>query len=644
MKKRWLALVLALLLLPIAAWAQEIPVEEETLRTLDPEIQAYVEKLLSDVLDARSEEEQIELLLAAADEHPDNPDVLLICAQLLFYTDLQGAYQDRCFEMLDTALELADDELRPMVIQSKAEQLIYNDRLDEAVTILTEALEKSPEIESLKVSLSNALYYSGEEERATQLLEDLLEDSPTNMEARTLRASFLLEECKWDEALQAYEQIADEWPEYADGLLGQLTVYYQSGQFEQAIRVIDRLLSAGIGDSMWVQRARIRLWNQYEPDYALQEVEALLRMDPEWVEASVIKLVALVMIERYDDARAVADGIVALDASYGELMHAIVLMNESRWAEAEERIDALIASDPQYYAAPKTKATIRLQGFDDAEGAMQAMADSFAITEGEGDMDMFQQLGHIYLRQGEYQEAARAFAAGDMRVYDDPAALYYLAMACIDAGKLQDLQDVVLEMERRYPGWYETMLARVLLNDTLVDSEGALEAFEALKEKFPFPAQNLVTLEGMLLADNGDAGGAALIEKQLNRDDSDSGMWDAYAYALAVLGEHEPAVEALAEAEKRLPEMEGETMDSGRLARISLHTSAMHVYMHAGDHQAVLEHMQAACELGWSLHSVLLNDRFAEVWEMDGFDALMKTQPEVEAQWDLSMMPTIPGQ
>lgn len=641
MRVRWMALLLAICLLPAAGFAQA---EEKQGTGLPGPVNSeeIALRLLESVFATEDTQERITLLLRAAEAAPDSVEVQVSCSQLLFYIDENDEYIEACEAMLRTALRKAKGEEQVYVLQSLSEQLIYQGRAKEAAVLLKEGIRQLPANEQLKTTLATVLYYSGESQQAIDTLTELAEDSPRNLEARRLRAAILLDEGHWDEALTAYQQIESEWPEYLDGLYGQYLTYIASGQFELGVRAVDLLLGNGAEDALWLERARIRLWNQYMPEKAMQEAEALLRKTPAWIDAAAVKLVALIMLEEYGEARTVADQIAESDLNHGELLHAIIDMNEGKWTAAEEKLTDLLERTPENYTAWKNLANVKLEGYDDVDGATEAMAKAFAITEGDGDTDLFLQLGHIYRRQGNLLEAARAYTAADMATYDDPAPLYYLVMVCIDAGRHEDVQSVIEEMERRYPGWYETMLANVLAQDALGRPDAALEAYTTFKEKFVFPASSMQQLEGMLMAETGDSAGVEQIKTLLEAGTADVHDWDAYAYVLLQMDDIEGAEQALAEAEKAFP---GETKDNARELRdmrVSMETTRGEILLAQGDTEGSLKAFERAAAIGWPAHTLALNPLYAPLREAEGFDAFMASQPTIEKDWDLSVKPQIP--
>lgn len=646
MMYRCIALVLALLLMPFAATgAQETGTVPETAAAQSPADSNEVALRLLDAVFATDDiQEQIRLILEAAEAAPDSVDILVSAAQLLYYLDEKDEYRDTCEKLLQDALAIAEGEDLLYTLQAYAEQLVYWERSDEALALIESHLEDNPAQEQLMTTYATVLYYAGEGDKAVEVLEEVLEDSPRNLDARRLHAAILLDECRYEEALAVYKQMESEWPEYLDGTYGQYLTYKASGQFDLAIRTIDVLLNYGGDNALWLERARIRLWNLCQPEQAMKEAEALMRADDQMLDAATVKLVSLLMLEDYDAAHEVATEMGKVDQEYAGLLDAIILMNENRWPAAQKSLNVITGTDRGAYMAWKNLSNVWLAGYDDVDNAMEAMQTAFSITEGEGDMDLFMQLGHVYRRQGRLLEAARSFSAADMTTYEDPTALYYLVLTCIDAGRAGDAQDILDEMVRRYPGWHETMLAEVFVEDALGHAKEALEAFYLFEERFPFPVSQMPYTEAVLLAAAGDEAALDIVKQLVAEEDADANDWDIYAYVLLLLGDLEGAQEALAESRSRNPVPEADGAGTGDLhnLQISQLTTEAELALAQGDLAASIEAFSKAADLGWPVYSLGLHPEYEKLRTAEGYEELMSKQEPMEPEWDLSVLPVIP--
>lgn len=600
--------------------------------------------LIESLQAAKDVDEQIRIVLQAAEAMPDDVNMLVNCAQLLFMFDSTGEYAARCEQMLRRAVRLANGgDTLVMAQQALAEFLMMIGKSQEAVQMLEEALEKAPGNSMLEYTLAMVFFETGREAEAETLIEAVLEDAPQFLEARTLRADMWRADCQWDTAMEAYKQIAEEWPEYIDGLYGQYMTAVSSGQFDLAVRLLDTMISYGGGDALYLERARVRFRNQLLPEQALAEADALLRMDSTWVDAAAVKLSALVMLSRFDEAHAAAEDVAVVDALTADVFHGAVLMDEGKWAEAREVLADVTTREDAGPMVWQYLSVALLEGYDDVAGAEEALAAAFDMTGGAGFFDAFTQLGFLRFRQGDLLEAARAFAAADRSVYDDAAGLYYLCMVSVAAGHETLLRETTEEMERRYPGWYQTMLARVLMESALGNTQAALDAYALLAAKFPVLEEMDRQLKASLYAEAGDEAGKAIMEEELAdlADTATAQDWDAYAMVLVLLGDTEGAEAALAEAEARLESTYAGVL---RNEQVALLTTQAEMALEAGDLDASAALFAQAVEAGWvSLPSLQLNPRYAALVASDAYAALLTDVPQLPSKPDLTVAPALPA-
>lgn len=600
-------------------------------------------KLLEDAKAAKSLQAGTDLVMKAATAAPESGLVQLRCANMLMEMDADSRYLPEAERFARRAVSLLKGPDQAEALCLLAGALLQSGQMDEAARAMEQATALAPQNEVLKLLMARTLCFAGRNEDALNALESLAEDSPRNFDALYLRAMILLAECRWEEALQAYRQIDYGWPEYVEGKAGQYQTYVASGQFDRALRMVDQLILCTGDDAYWLERARLRLWKMFDPEAALADAGALLRANQAWTDALVVKMASCLMLEQYAEADATAAEIEALDAEYGMLMHGMVTIEQGRWADAITVFTALTEKNPDQFLSWEYIGMALLNGYDDINGAREATAKAFACEGAREDYGLFIRLGNLYRREGDQLEAARAFAQADRLVEDDPLPLYFLVVTCAEAGRAEDMLDMVKEMERRYPGWYETMLARLLLEDALGRTQEALAAFEKLKEKFPHRAKGLVDLEGKARASAGQPEGAEMIQRWMNeRETADVRALNAYAFALMELGEYGEAREALETARSLVPEGDPERAGEAREARIDIAVTQAELALQEGDMDACIAALARIANEGWPLTCMAIHPMFEALYASDAFQALLGSQAPRADEWNLSVLPAIP--
>lgn len=658
MKRILIAMLIIALLLPGASLAAGFtvkplvtapPVSNEKEPESVPDAKTPLETAwaLVEKADAAYDESEyeacIELAFQAAEVAPDNADVLTSAAMLIYDADYEAAYDSEITEMLQNALKTAFGETRTSAVKLLSRVLSYTEGYEEALALLQEELDRAADFQQLRYRKAELLYFADRYEYALDTLNELLEDSPNNYDAMYLRGMVLYDMYRFDEAVEAYRQLDKSWPDTLDGLYGMYYSYKAAGEFEMASRMIDTLLQSGGEESLWYERASLQLWSLFDPEKALEESHSLIRREPESLDYLGLRVSALLMLERLDEALDGVAKIAPLDEAYATMLRGLILIEQNEWEDASNTYAALVEDAPDYTYAYIQAADVRLDGFSDVEGTKAWLAKGFAMCGSYVPADMYISLGRAYSREGDMLEAARAFTAGDEATYTDPRALHYLALNYADAGRLDGLAETVGAMERKYPGWYDTMAARVLLEDMSGRWPEAVAAFDEMKAKYPFMAANLTLWEGQLHAQAGLEGGAALIQQWIAADAKrETGEnWSGYAYALAFENDFTGAEAALAKADAYNTAHMGDPTAAYWVDCVNTEMARAVLKLRQGDSAGCIEALQKAIELGLPASALMLYEQFREIAGTPEFTALYGDLASLN-DWDLTVAPTIP--
>lgn len=625
--KKLLALLLCLLM-PFCALADEATPESPAMA------------LLGEAMDAKTLPKAIALVEQAASLEPQSADTLATAFQVMLWLDEEGRYPDELRSLLDRIVALGDEEAENLISRC-VEAAALSGRALELTDYLEELLREKPDSANYRYALSEALYYGGKTEEALALLSAPQTDESLTLSV--LRASLYFDLRRWDDALAAYETIAESFPGWMAGPYGLFETYRACGDFERAARALDGLLTLGAGDDVWLDRARLRLWNCYQPEQALEEADALIRYDPEWVDARAVRVSALLLLERYDEALAEVDEIQTRNAAYAQLLRILALVNADRWDEAREVATAVEADSPYAPLAQMYLSLVESEGFGDGEAALRALGRAFEGGAAErAPADAYLYLGHAYRWQGDTAQAARAYAMSNQCTSDDTSALYYLALSCEDAGLPDELEKTLAEMELSYPGWYETLAARLVALYMAGDWQEALAVYETIDEKFPFFGKRLTMTHAVLLARTGDADGARALADAFLADaknvDCANLADDAFLYALA--GDEQAAADALARAEACLASL-GAAGDI-RDAAVGLETVRAQICLLSGDKDGCFAALSRAKEAGWPPRQALLWAEFESLAGDPRLDALLEGA-DANENWNLQLPPLTPS-
>lgn len=648
--KKFLALLLVCALLPACASAEESGRSSGRFGTQVNEMLTNARarentslkdsaRLLEEAQNAGSVDEAVSMIEQALALSPDDAQTAASAFEMMLMCDPEGQYFENLILVMDVLLAQAGSDKTDLLCQCVDAAAHYG-RLPELLDTLKTRYEQRNDAD-YGVAYAAALYLLGEPENMALMLDAL--DVSGSMSAAYRRAVLYQVNLMWEKALDAYGQMDALWPDYALGLYGKYEVYKESGEFDRAAQAIDKMLALGMGDELWLERANIRLFQQYRPEEALEELDALLAYDPAWLEAKSSRVSALIIAKRYDEALEAADALKEVSEGYAALMRALVLLNAERWQEARDTLEALSA-DPVFGSfAQMYLSSVLYEGFDDTQAAYNALAAAFSqAAAAEDGYDAYLQLGHYYRRAGNLAQAATAYSCADMFADGDPSALYYLALSELSAGRGEAFDETLDMLCLYYPGYYETMLIELVASLTRGESNAALETYRAIEEKFPFCAQSLLMTKALLLALTGDAQGAraageAYLSEENNRTADILCDW---AQTLALIGDVEASGSALAEAET-LIESEASPYQA-RQAQINLLLTRAQIHLRTdGDAEAAVQLLLQAKQLGWSAGEALLWAEYPALSKTLGTGELL-ADVDTESEWSYYTQPEIP--
>lgn len=648
--KKFLALLLVCALLPACASAEESGRSSGRFGTQVNEMLTNARarentslkdsaRLLEEAQNAGSVDEAVSMIEQALALSPDDAQTAASAFEMMLMCDPEGQCFENLILVMDVLLAQAGSDKTDLLCQCVDAAAHYG-RLPELLDTLKTRYEQRNDAD-YGVAYAAALYLLGEPENMALMLDAL--DVSGSMSAAYRRAVLYQVNLMWEKALDAYGQMDALWPDYALGLYGKYEVYKESGEFDRAAQAIDKMLALGMGDELWLERANIRLFQQYRPVEALEELDALLAYDPAWLEAKSSRVSALIIAKRYDEALEAADALKEVSEGYAALMRALVLLNAERWQEARDTLEALSA-DPVFGSfAQMYLSSVLYEGFDDAQAAYNALAAAISqAAAAEDGYDAYLQLGHYYRRAGNLAQAATAYSCADMFADGDPSALYYLALSELSAGRGEAFDETLDMLCLYYPGYYETMLIELVASLTRGESNAALETYRAIEEKFPFCAQSLLMTKALLLALTGDAQGAraageAYLSEENNRTADILCDW---AQTLALIGDVEASGSALAEAET-LIESEASPSQS-RQAQINLLLTRAQIHLRTdGDAEAAVQLLLQAKQLGWSAGEALLWAEYPALSKTLGTGELL-ADVDTESEWSYYTQPEIP--
>lgn len=641
MKKQFVSLVSFILFCFISLSTSVALATASSIQLSGAEEQAA--ELIQQIYGIGTAEEQANLLLQAAEIAPDSPNILIECASLLGILNGNANYTTQIETMLRKVVSLATGDLRAEALQALGDMYLTTQGIDVATDFIRQELEKTPKDAVLLVMLAKVYYFNDQPDESLALIEQILLETPDDFEAERLRAILFINKGRYEESLSAFDQLEAKYPDEPQALAGRYIAYSWLGQFDMAIQALDDEIRNTGNESLWLERVKIRLFKQQDPEIALREAESLIKAHPDWLDVYISKMNAFITLKRYDEAMEVADQIATMNEGLGQLMQSMVLFAMDKWQEAKPLILHAVEL-PYLQKAWADVVTLYLQGYDDVPSAMGAVMKSFAIIGNE--FYSYMRLGQIHAYIGDYLQAARAFYRAETYADEDAQAMQWLIITMIDAGRKDDAEKQLSLMEARYPGWYETMLARTLYENAFSLNDEALVSFTAFREKYPYSASTMQPIEATLLMAVGDVKGLRLMEAWMNEQAEDTltaNDWVQYAQVLLYAEETGRAKDALDTAEALLQENEALFPIKTRSEKKILLSVRAELARINGDMDACIAFLREAGELGYVLLSDTLCTADDVIYPSEAYDALYDIYGPGTEAWDITVHPKMPN-
>ena len=360
---------------------------------------------------------------------------------------------------------------------------------DAAIASMQAVLKDAPasdETRRIKVTLARMLFSTGDAVAARALVEEVLAEDAANSDAVKLKATWLIEDDKTDEAVALLRGGLDANPRDAAVMTLLAQAYERLGNRD----LLGDMLSQAVAASNKAPEESIR--------YA-----SFLAADKKYLPAEAVLI----------DALRLDPGNVAILTPLGQIY--LAMEDRPRATSVADRLEE-IGGDAALGASRGLRAAI-LQGqakTDEVVGYLQGL-----VTDGDAGQDAQVAILRTYLANGETQKA-QAFA-DDMLTKDpkDPSLRFIDATVKSATGDTKSAEatfrDLVKEDPKRLPVWMALM--RLL---TVTGPEGAArtvldQALAALPD-----APDLLIVKAGYLEQDGDVLGAIAIYEPLYKRDS----------------------------------------------------------------------------------------------------------------------------
>lgn len=177
----------------------------------------------------------------------------------------------------------ADPEFKSQL--NRGTELLNQGKFDEAVQVLTSAMQMNPQDEDVHYNLGMALSRSGKTNEAVQQYEEALRILPEYVEAHNNLGNLLMRMDRMEEAIQHFEQAIKTMPEYASAHNNLGTALQKSGRTNDALMHFQQAVK--INPDYWEAHFNVgtRLFQEGRIGEARAEFETVVRLKPDFQPA-----------------------------------------------------------------------------------------------------------------------------------------------------------------------------------------------------------------------------------------------------------------------------------------------------------------------------------------------------------------------
>lgn len=315
--------------------AQSLVDELELHYPNDPRIQLFKIKLMM----IRGKKQQaLTILEENLDKNLENAGFLFTYSIL----NLQGDSKENALIGADSLLKLDPEDAN--YLNLKAGILIRLNRIDEAQTLIEQALLINPSFFAAEFNLASIYSRKGNIQESNKRIENLLALSPKHPQVLTLKAHNLTVSKELEQAVEIYKNILLLNPndEYAQNQLAK--IFFQMGKYDTALFHVDRLLTEHFDNPEYLlQKAKILL--QQKKDFELEDILGRISLIP---DLSIDTLLQLSQLQR----------------AINKLELAITSLSKAE----------LLAPDNSYISLDKVKLLIETDQMEKASKTLNSMA------------------------------------------------------------------------------------------------------------------------------------------------------------------------------------------------------------------------------------------------------------------------------
>ncbi len=362
-----------------------------------------------------------------------------------------GAYgfMEQADRLYETLLFHFPDEAQLKI--DRANALIELGNEDEALLLLSDVQSTDEEYVQALLALADYYHMTGMAETAIAKIQEAYSLMPEEPVIRFAYAELLLDVGKFGEAARFYLELKNEMDKIGDvSLISRLAETYSAGAaYEEAIPYYEEMLQEKtLPDTLF--SAAFAYYQTGNAEKALKLLDELIKIDPDYYSAYMLAGQSKLLAGDEENAyETFLDGIQRdefdkeLQLSAGK-----AALKLGRVEEAEKHFKQALALDPEYMEAMITLASLYNENEQDVE-----LFDLLSNTKGEHeDIPLLQAfLAYAYERTEQYKDAYEAFVNAYSEMKDDHEFLAKYANFLMEEGRRSEAVEVVKRLVTLFP-------------------------------------------------------------------------------------------------------------------------------------------------------------------------------------------------
>ena len=329
----------------------------------------------------------------------------------------------------------------------KANLLIEADREDEALNLLIEISKEDEYYAQALVTLADLFQLQGLMEAAENRLNEaiaLLPDEPLLMQAK---AELLLDSGRYLESAKIYQDFQSTGIELEGVQLSErlAEVYSAGAAYEEALPYYEEALKKQVQPDV-LFGAAVASFQTQQYDRALQRLDELIILDPDYFSAYLLKAQSLNMSEEYKAAyEAIKEGLKRDE--FDKELYLFAGKLAMKLGDAEEGVENLrqaVALDPEYMEAIFT-----LVSYFHSKEMNEEVLELVEATVASGDdwAGLYPMVAEAYERTEQFEKATTYFDLSYPAFRDDPDFLGKYVRFLIEEGKRERALEILKELQ-----------------------------------------------------------------------------------------------------------------------------------------------------------------------------------------------------